>query len=156
MTNYSLSVGGKVLRPGGGGGHHRLLAALFSCKAILIGSMLKSRVQGAPCPGVLPSIHRLRNFYKTRQQDNHGWRNRGDREGPSPPGPINSISWEGPGGPNIYQNGPFLLLFQFFSNCSSCVGGFGTFEILGDPFPRGPPRPRPPPPHLSNHFSSPD
>ena len=25
----------------------------------------------------------------------------GDREGPSPPGPINSISWEGPGGPNI-------------------------------------------------------
>ena len=24
-----------------------------------------------------------------------------DREGPSPPGPINSISWVGPGGPNI-------------------------------------------------------
>ena len=25
----------------------------------------------------------------------------GDREGPSPPGPINSSSWVGPGGPNI-------------------------------------------------------
>ena len=25
----------------------------------------------------------------------------GDREGPSPPGPTNSISWVGPGGPNI-------------------------------------------------------
>ena len=25
----------------------------------------------------------------------------GDREGPSPPGPINSISWVEPGGPNI-------------------------------------------------------
>ena len=33
----------------------------------------------------------------------HGWRNREgrDREGPSPPGPINSISWLGVGGPNI-------------------------------------------------------
>ena len=34
----------------------------------------------------------------------HGWRNRGggDREEPSPPGPINSISWVGPGGgPNL-------------------------------------------------------
>ena len=48
-----------------GGGHHRLLAALFSCKAI--GSMLKSRIEGAPCPGVLPPIHRLCNFYKTKQ-----------------------------------------------------------------------------------------
>ena len=24
----------------------------------------------------------------------------GNQEGPSPPGPINSISWVGPGGPN--------------------------------------------------------
>ena len=30
----------------------------------------------------------------------HGWRNRGggERKGLSPPGPINSISWMGPGG----------------------------------------------------------
>ena len=27
----------------------------------------------------------------------------GDREGPSSPGPTNSISWVGPGGPNIYN-----------------------------------------------------
>ena len=25
----------------------------------------------------------------------------GDREGPSPPGPINFVSWVGPGGPSI-------------------------------------------------------
>ena len=40
----------------------------------------------------------------------HGWRNRGggDREGPSPSGPMNSISWLGPGGTQyIMQMGPF-------------------------------------------------
>ena len=39
----------------------------------------------------------------------------GDREGPSPPGPINSISWVGPGDPIYNENGPFLLLFDCFS-----------------------------------------
>ena len=47
----------------------------------------------------------------------YGWRNRGDREGPSPPGPINFISWVGPGGggPIYNENGPFLLLLDCFS-----------------------------------------
>ena len=48
-----------------------------------------------------------------------------------------------------------VLLGLFFSNCNSCIGGFGPFVTLGDPFPRGPPRPSPPPPHLSNNLSSP-
>ena len=65
VGNHSLSAERFCDREGGGGGHHRLLAALFSCNAI--GSMLKSRIQGAPCPGVLPPIHRLCNFYKTRE-----------------------------------------------------------------------------------------
>ena len=40
----------------------------------------------------------------------HGWRNRGDREGPSPPVPINSISWVGPGRDPIYNKmGPFYF-----------------------------------------------
>ena len=69
----------------------------------------------------------------------HGRRNRGDREGPSPPGPIDSISWVGPGGTRyITKMGPFTSLGLFFSNCNSCIGGFGPFETLGDPFPRGP------------------
>ena len=81
----------------------------------------------------------------------HGWRN---REGPSPPGPINSISCVGPGGTQyITKWALFTSLVLFFSNCSSCIGGFGPFETLGDPFPRGPPRSSPP--HLSNHLSSP-
>ena len=67
----------------------------------------------------------------------------GDREEPSPPGPINFISWVGP---DIYQNGPFLLLLDcfFFSNFNSCIGGFGPIASLKDPFPRGPPRPSSP------------
>ena len=54
----------------------------------------------------------------------HGWRNRGGgQEGPSPPGPTNSISWVGPGGPNTYitKMGPFLLLFDCFSAISIVV-----------------------------------
>ena len=44
----------------------------------------------------------------------HGWRNRGggggDREGPSPPVPMNSISWVGPGGTKyITKMGPFYF-----------------------------------------------
>ena len=39
----------------------------------------------------------------------------GDWEGPSPPGPINSISWVGPGDPVYHENGPFLLLLDCFS-----------------------------------------
>ena len=45
----------------------------------------------------------------------HGWRNRGDREGPSPPGPSHFISWMGPGRFNFYENGPFLILLDCFS-----------------------------------------
>ena len=37
-----------------------------------------------------------------------------DREGPSPPGPINFLSWVGPGGPNYNENGPFLPLLDCF------------------------------------------
>ena len=40
----------------------------------------------------------------------------------------------------------FTSLGPFFSNSNSCIGGFGPLETLGDPFPRGPPRPSPPPP----------
>ena len=84
----------------------------------------------------------------------HGWRNRGggDREGPSPPGPINSSSWLRPGGTEYITKWALLTsLGLFFSNSNSCIGvrisykgGFGPFETLGDPFPRGPPRPSPP------------
>ena len=49
--------------------------------------------------------------------------------------------------------GPFYFFWTVFSNCSSCIGGFGPFEALGDPFPGGPLRPGPL--HLWNHFSSP-
>ena len=117
---------------GGGGGHHQPLTPFFPCNA-----HLKPRIQGSTA-------------YST-----DSWLEEpGDRElpGPSPPGPINSISWVGPGGPNTYmynENGPFLAsLGLFFSNCNgcSCIGGFGHFETLRDPFPRGPPRPNPPPP----------
>ena len=80
----------------------------------------------------------------------------GDREGPSPPGPINFTSWGDPEGPIYNENGPFLLLLDCFSAIAIVVGigGFGPFETLEDPFPRGPPGPSPP--HLWNHFSSPD
>ena len=86
----------------------------------------------------------------------HGRRNRGggDWEGPSPPGPTNSLSWVGPGVPNILRKWAlFTSLGLFFSNCNNCIGGFGPFETLGDPFPRGPPKPCPL--NLWNHFSSP-
>ena len=47
------------------------------------------------------------------------------------------------GDPIYNENGPFLLLLNcFFSNCNNCIGGFGPFETLEDPFPRGPPLPR--------------
>ena len=40
------------------------------------------------------------------------------------------------------ENGLFLLLLDcfFFSNCNSCIAGFGPFDTLRDPFPRGPPK----------------
>ena len=45
----------------------------------------------------------------------HGWRNRGDREGPSPPGPINSISWVGPEGDQyIAKMGHFYFSWTVF------------------------------------------
>ena len=79
----------------------------------------------------------------------------GDREGPSPPGPINFISWVGPGGPIYNENGPFLLLLNCFSAIAIVVYivGFGPFETLVDPFPRRPqglvtPPPPPPPPRF--------
>ena len=66
----------------------------------------------------------------------------GDREGPSPPGPMNFISWVGPGGTQyITKWALFTSLGMFFSNYNSCIGGFGPFETLGDSFLRGPPRP---------------
>ena len=39
--------------------------------------------------------HEVVIFWGVRisRHPNHGWRNRGDREVPSPPGPINFISW---------------------------------------------------------------
>ena len=56
-----------------------------------------------------------------------------------PSGPINSISSVGPGGPIIYRKCFFFITLRlFFSNYNSCTGGFGPFETLGDPFPRGP------------------
>ena len=39
----------------------------------------------------------------------------GDREGPSPPDPINSISWVGPGRDPIYNTmGPFYFAWTVF------------------------------------------
>ena len=61
-----------------------------------------------------------------------------NREEPSPPGPINSISWVGPGGDPIYnENGPFYVSWLFFSNCNSCIGGLGPLGTLGDLFLEG-------------------
>ena len=61
--------------------------------------------------------------------------------------------WD-PGWTNTWRKWAlFTSLGLFFSNCNSCIGGFGPFETLGDPFPRGPPRPSPT--HLWNYFSSP-
>ena len=55
----------------------------------------------------------------------------GDREGYSPPGPIISISWVGPGGTNIYnENGPFLLLFDCFSAIAVVVPTYRWFWAL--------------------------
>ena len=81
----------------------------------------------------------------------------GDREGPSPPGPVNSSSWVGPGGGTEYITkwALFTSLGPFFSNSNSCIGGFGPFETLGDPSPRGPPRPSPPPPPPPESFLQP-
>ena len=74
----------------------------------------------------------------------HGWRNRGGGGGPSPPCPINSISWVGPGGTRYIPKWALFTSFGlFFSNCNSCIGGFGPFATLKDPFPRGTPRPSP-------------
>ena len=39
----------------------------------------------------------------------------GGRERPSPPGPINSISWLDPGDPIYNENEAFLLLLDVFS-----------------------------------------
>ena len=68
---------------------------------------------------------------------------------------ISSPGWDPEWEHAIYdENGPFFTSLRlFFSNCNSCIGGFGPFDTLGDPFPRGPARPNPL--HLWNHFSSP-
>ena len=79
-----------------------------------------------------------------------------DREGPSPPGPINSISWVGPGGPKVKGKWTlFASLGLFFSNCNSCIGSFGPFETLGSLYLEGPPRPSPPPPPPTSGILSP-
>ena len=46
------------------------------------------------CHGLL----KVDNYLSIFLSENHGWKTRG---GPSSPGPITSISWVGPGGPNI-------------------------------------------------------
>ena len=51
--------------------------------------------------------------------------------------------------------GPFYFFLTVFSNCNSCIGGFGPFEILGDPFPRGPQGLVPPPPPPLESFLQP-
>ena len=73
-------------------------------------------------------------------------------EGPSPPGPTNSISWVGLGGTQyITKWALFTSLGLFFSNCNSSIGGFGPFDTLRDPFPRGPQGlVAPPPPSLDS------
>ena len=38
----------------------------------------------------------------------------GGGEGPSPPGPINFISWVGPGGPIYNKMGPFYFSWTVF------------------------------------------
>ena len=59
--------------------------------------------------------------------------------------PLISLPGWDPGGPIYNENVPFLLLWDcFFSNCNSCIGGFGPFETLEDPFPRGHTGPSPP------------
>ena len=65
----------------------------------------------------------------------------GDQEGLFPRAPLISF----PGGDPIYnENGPFLFLLNcFFTNCHSCLCGFGHFETLG-PFLSRFPRPSPP------------
>ena len=87
----------------------------------------------------------------------YGWRNGGGTGRDLPlRAPLIPFPGRDPGDPIYNIMGPFYFFLTVFSNCNSCIGGFGPFEILGDPFPRGPPRPSPPPPpHLSNHFSSP-
>ena len=60
--------------------------------------------------------------------------------------------WD-PGTQYITKMDPFYFSWTVFSNCNSCIGGFRPFDTLGDPFPRGPPRPSTL--HLGNHVSSP-
>ena len=50
----------------------------------------------------------------------------GDREGPSPPGPISFTSWGDLGGPIYNENGPFLLLLDCFSESTIVV-----YVVLG-------------------------
>ena len=63
----------------------------------------------------------------------------------------------GPGGPNTYirKLTLFTTLGLLFSIRNSRIGGFGPFETLGDHFPRGTPRPAPPPPRPLESFLQP-
>ena len=76
----------------------------------------------------------------------HGWRNRGGGTGRDLPLPAPSISFPGwdPGGQYITKMGPFYFSWTVFNNCNSCIGSFGPFETLRDPFPRWSLRPSPP------------
>ena len=63
----------------------------------------------------------------------------GDREGSSPPGPINSISWVGPGEQIYNENGLFLLLLGCFSAIAVVVYVvLGPLRHLGTLFLKGP------------------
>ena len=65
--------------------------------------------------------------------------------GTFPSGPHKFHFLGGTGGTQyITKMDPVYLSWAVFSNCNSCIGGFGPFETLVDPFPRGPQRPSPP------------
>ena len=53
-----------------------------------------------------------------------------DQEGPSPPGPSNSISWVGPGDLMYNENVPFLLLLDCFSATAIRPVSMGTLKPL--------------------------
>ena len=78
----------------------------------------------------------------------HGWRNPEGGTGRDLPlrAPLISFPrWDKIQNQYITKWALFTSLGLFFSNCNSCIRGFGPFETLGDPFPRGPQGLVPPP-----------
>ena len=60
--------------------------------------------------------------------------------------PLISLPGWDPGDQYITKMDPFYFSWTVFSNCNSCIGGFGPFETLEEPFPRGGGGPEPSPP----------